>query len=393
MKRLPAVLAVLLALFAAVPVSAASERDAVFQRLLATPEDRALMLQYARLCVEARDYETAVATLERLVDLEPDSVDARYQLALAYFALGSDDVARYHLGILQRSGALSGDDLFRVMSYEAAIDRRSARNTFSGFTELGVARLTEQGVNRFTGSFSLTHRIDLGGPNKPEWVTRLRADVQGDAGNAVQQRKAFLLATGPTFRITGDRYGATLHPYLAFQRSRGNEVEVDRDQLGLGLAYENPLSAQWSVFAGVEGGRLRFNGPDVSGNYREGRIGVEWRPAANTGIRASVFGRRVTADVGYLSSDFRAARIDISQRIRPGGRSGDWLLSAHAQKGQEEFDYGRTDDIVQYGAAVKYFVLPEVYVETGADRYDRDSNFFGYDRVETTVSLKLGVEF
>ena len=76
---LPCFLAVALA---ATPVVAdlASDRTAVFQQLLARPNDRSLMMQYARLSVEARDYEAAVSTLERVLDTDPASVEARYRL-------------------------------------------------------------------------------------------------------------------------------------------------------------------------------------------------------------------------------------------------------------------------------------------------------------------------
>jgi len=59
------------------------QRDAVFQQLLEDPNDRDLMIRYAQLSVELREFEAAAATLERLVDQEPGNSVIRAELGIA----------------------------------------------------------------------------------------------------------------------------------------------------------------------------------------------------------------------------------------------------------------------------------------------------------------------
>ena len=91
MRFFPIVLAALMAV--APSASSGETRQELFDALFQKPDARDLMLRYARRVASEGDFEAAVATLERLVDLEPANQEARLELARAYFALGQNAVA------------------------------------------------------------------------------------------------------------------------------------------------------------------------------------------------------------------------------------------------------------------------------------------------------------
>ncbi|KKK63557.1 hypothetical protein LCGC14_2993080, partial [marine sediment metagenome] len=137
------VAAALFSALSAVPVIAetSAERQTLFQAMLRDPADPDLMLQYARQAVKEQDFEAAVATLERLIDRDPASVEARSELAAAYFALGANEVALYHFKILQGSDALTPDQQRQMARYADEAQDRNAKSSFSGFAQAGFAVL------------------------------------------------------------------------------------------------------------------------------------------------------------------------------------------------------------------------------------------------------------
>lgn len=389
---LPCFLAVALA---ATPVVAdlASDRTAVFQQLLARPNDRSLMMQYARLSVEARDYEAAVSTLERVLDTDPASVEARYELAQAYFALGSNEIAEYHLNILQKSGALTPAEAAEAQDYQAAITRRTAAQGFYGFVELGAARLTDGSESGPVASMGLTHILDLGDANQTLWITELNLDLI-DFGSATSSgQSAGSLTTGPAFRLTGDSFGPILRPYLTARVNDDDEITNDRTLLGVGATFEVPLSAQWSVFAGLEGGRAKYDTGNADGDYVETRLGAAWRPTRTTQVRASLLGREIDVGVNALDNDFRAVRLDYQQRFRPSFARHDWVLTAYAQTDTEDYKSRRDDDTDHVGAALRTFLTDDVYLEHEVRYYDRTSTVRRFNTDETMISIRLGWEF
>jgi predicted Zn-dependent protease len=149
--------AALLAASMVVPVAATaqsgsldSQRQAVFAQLIASPADRALMLAYARLSVQMRDFEAAAATLERFLDLDPGNTAARVELATAYFALGAYGVAQYHLAAAAASGGLTAEQAEQVARYRAETEARQAPHQITGGSRLaspGRARATRAGFS------------------------------------------------------------------------------------------------------------------------------------------------------------------------------------------------------------------------------------------------------
>lgn len=370
-----------------------AERDALFLRLKAAPTNDALALQYARMSVELRDYEAAVSVLERVLDRDPASVDARLQLAQAYFALGSYEVAQYHFTILQRSGALTPQEAQEAAAYRDATREGRQRQSLSGYVEIGAAHLSDLGETGTVGTLSLTHRIDMGGPTRRDWVTGIRIDLAEFGSGTPLGQTSGRITTGPIFSLNGDRFGPTLRPYLSFRAVDDDQVTEDRTSLGLGAVYDNALSANWSIFAGAEGGRITYNIPDVDGNYAEGRIGAVWALSNDTRLRATLFARTHDMDQPAFDSDEAALRLDMAHSFRTRLGPRDWVVSAFVQYDEEEFATTREDETRQIGAALRAYFTQDFYVEPQVQYFDRSSNVAGFEVDETLVSLSVGLEF
>jgi tetratricopeptide (TPR) repeat protein len=74
-----------------------AERDRIFAELLKDPTNADLNLRYAQISAKLGDVEGAIATLDRLLLINPDLTAARVQLGLLYTQIGSYDMARGYL--------------------------------------------------------------------------------------------------------------------------------------------------------------------------------------------------------------------------------------------------------------------------------------------------------
>ncbi|SLN29430.1 tetratricopeptide repeat protein [Oceanibacterium hippocampi] len=111
--------------------------DRAFQEVIADPTDLDKAFEFAAIAVQVGDLEAAIATLERMLLLNPDLPRVRLELGVLYFRLGSYILARHYF-----ERALEGDDVpsdvtERVNSYLAEIDRRTERSQFAGTAFFG----------------------------------------------------------------------------------------------------------------------------------------------------------------------------------------------------------------------------------------------------------------
>lgn len=73
------------------------QADALYQQLLAHPDDQDKTLAYARRAADLGDYEAAISPLERLLIVNPKSARLRLELGILYYMLGSNEVAKDYL--------------------------------------------------------------------------------------------------------------------------------------------------------------------------------------------------------------------------------------------------------------------------------------------------------
>jgi hypothetical protein len=373
-----------------------SQRQAVFAQLLAAPADRALMLRYARLSVQMRDFEAAAATLERFVDLEPGDVGARVELAIAYFALGAYDVARYHLAAAEASGALTAEQAARVARYDDEARGRDSVQSLSGEVAFGVGRTVEAEEEGPFGSLRLDWRIDMGGSNAAEWLTQMRHDTYRLDDFGFQGRTVTRLRTGPEFRLTGDAYGPRLQPYVELMRVRNTDPSISggSDTVAAGLAYQNPLDARWTAYADLGIGRGDPAESFIDDfDFAQVMAGIGFRPSRDTRIRGTLRWRGEE----YGTSDrvtLHSAQIDLLHTFRVDAIAlpRRWELRGTARVSDVEDDLSGDYSERLFGAGLRAFVTEDLFVEVQGARLSRDFGPF-FDTEETFYGLQIGWEF
>ena len=118
----------------ALPLQAATETDlqSAFDAMLADPANNELTAKYARVAIEAADYEAAIGALEGLLMMSPDLSRIRADLGILYYRLGSFGAARYHLNRALSEGQLTQGQATRAQEFLVRADETTSRHFFSG---------------------------------------------------------------------------------------------------------------------------------------------------------------------------------------------------------------------------------------------------------------------
>lgn len=389
---------------AAQTAAADTQRQAVFQQMLADPANRQLMRDYARLSVQARDFEAAAATLERLVDLEPNNTAARVELAVAYFALGSYAVAEYHLTAAQNSGTLSPAQSAQVARYRDEAQARNDGSEFSGRLQLGYAYADTTGEDGVFVNGSVDWRIDLGNADVTQWVTELAFSTYQPGDTSLNERTSARLRSGPEWRLTGDAYGPRLQAYGELGWFQNDSLlPGDYQSWGAGLSYANPINERFTVYADLTAGReVAIDDADADFDFHEFDLGVTYRPSRDTRFRLSgTVSQRTEVDASnpteFSEASVRLAAqhaFDVGWEYLPNR----WIAGAFAEAGQTEQSVGGvTTDFEEqsYGVWLRAFVFEDIYIETAAAQVHEDTISGGVTttREEMIYTVQVGWEF
>lgn len=384
--------------------SAGDARDAVFQQMLADPSNRQLMREYARLSVQARDFEGAAATLERLVDLEPNNTAARVELAIAYFALGSYAVAEYHLAAAQASGALTPAQAAEVARYQGEAQDREDGSDYSGRLQVGYAYADTSGEQGAFVNGSVDWRIDLGGPNVTQWVTEFAFSTYQPGDTSINSRSSGRLRSGPEWRLAQDAYGPRLQAYAELGWFQNDSLlPGDYQSWGVGLAYANPINERFTVYADLTTGReVARDAADPDYNFHDFDLGVTYRPSRDTRVRLSgTWGARNEVDSATPTEIVEASvRLAAQHAFDPGFAMlpNRWVVGAFGEMGQTDMTApGITTQIDEHsiGLWLRTFVFEDIYVETAVAQVNEDSLTGGITttREELIYTFQVGWEF
>lgn len=372
-----------------------ADRDAVFAQLLAAPADRALMLRYARLSVELRDYEAAVSTLERILDIDPGDTRARYELGIAYYALGSYEVARYHFGLAEQGGGLSAEERTALAAYTEGAGERLATSRWSGEVALGIVAARDADVTGQAGHVALRWAQDMNGPEIEYWLTDLVIRDLRFADDPASDQTRIRLRTGPWLSLQNDAYGAYLRPYFELGAERDGDGD-DVDHAAVGLQYRNTINAHWGVYADLGLGRAEETETGIGRDSWRLAIGASWRPARQTFVRGTLRVRADEADDGD-SVDSYGARLEAVHEFEVDWSASprDWRLAGFVQADWASYDGSsvREDTVTGAGARLRAFVYEDMFVEGSVSWFDRDSDNDSYDDTETLVGIMVGMEF
>lgn len=118
------------------------QTDEAFRQVLQQPQNLGQWSQYAKLLIEAGNYEGGIATLERLL-LEPDAApELRLDIAVLYYRLGSYSMAEAMLTQALADNRLQGDNRALAESLLADTRKRAKPSQLQGAVTLGVRHQT-----------------------------------------------------------------------------------------------------------------------------------------------------------------------------------------------------------------------------------------------------------
>ncbi len=402
------------------------EQQQLHEQLRVRPDDLNAMFAYAVVSIRLRDYEPAIATLERMLIYRDDLPRVKLELGSAYFRLGSYEVSRFYF-----DEALAGDPppdvKAKVEEFLTEINSRTKQSSFTGFASVGLVystnanlgpsdRLIEVfGVDAeldsdfveaddvgIRSSLRLSHVYDLQRPNDDIWITEgfftaLRFFEETD-GNL----DALLLKTGPRLALNDDSFGPKLRPFVdvSYIRSGGDFLYLSG---GGGAEYLNTLDEDTSLFATL-GGRYRDFTADRNNNDSVdiyALIGVEQRIATGTTLRGSVFGSRENARAGFESNFVFGGRIGAGYTYAPGISETlrqPWSLAAFAQVSGRWYDdpdpvvnpdVTRRDLDLRFGLSHLFRIADGWSLSVESSYFDRGSNIrnFRLDNFEAGVFI------
>lgn len=317
-----------------------ARQTALGAALSESPADLELMFDYALVSMQIEDYEQAIATLERMLIFNPDLPRVRLELAVAYFRLGVYDVARFYFeGVNATTPPPAVAD--RIAEFLTEIDRRTARDTFSGFLAVGPLYTTNANLGPtdrqiradILGGFGLlpadadaagdagvrlvtsaTHERDLGRPNDDAWITyagysalRFRREEDGDLD-------AVVFSTGPRFALDDEAFGAKARPHLSggFVRSSNAPLYAVG---GAGVDYSETLDPQLSLFGTLSAEWRDFEQQrdTFDGLYGALFAGVAFAPVRAREYRAAALVRSDRTAEDYTSSSEAGLRLSFTE--------------------------------------------------------------------------------
>ena len=399
-----AALALLTSPLVAQDADIATEREAAFQELLADPSNRLLMQRYAQLSVQMRDFEAAAATLERLVDLEPENVAARIELAIAYFSLGSYAVAEYHLSVAQASGALTPQQTARVARYQIESVDRGDGTELGGRIQAGLAYASDSEETGALLNAFASYRFDLGDANVTTWVIEAAYTNYQPDDNSRNARQAARLRTGPELRISGEAYGPRLQPYLQFEwLDRDPTLAIGYTSIAVGASYQNPINERVTAYADAQIGRADATETfGVDFEFHEASLGLTYRPSRDTRFRVTTWleEQREVDIASPATTNITGLRLSAEHSFNPAFSTlpNRWVAGGWAGFEQTDRDIAASLTEIEetsFGAFLRAFVFEDIYVETAVAQVLQDSVTGGFttETEESIVSVQLGWEF
>lgn len=400
------------------------EQERLLPRTLSAPGDHEAAFEYVRASMAARDYEAAIAGLERILFFNPGLSRAKYELGVLYAYLNSHEMAVRHF-----EDALEDPDLDPEVRKRIAFALPDSRKELQqsrwyGVLQAGIrynsnpSGVPGSGLIRSFGfDVPVFSTIGRGGDANVFALGQFRHiyDFQNQRGDlwetnilgyAARQFKFEQLsvgllevATGPRFAIApGTLPGWTIRPYAVAGVST-----LDKDfyssSAGAGVTLRIPVFA----FAHVEPG-LEWRHVDVR---NQALFGAAGQAVINTGSLFSaslaarvgltdwaifigrVFWRRNEGDSAVFSSDHfgaeAAVRVDFDPLFKDIGAR--WSVTPFVRYTQVKFDAAnpvidplvvRRDRQWRTGAQLDMPVTPTWGVNALVQYTRNDSNLSNY---------------
>ncbi|MEL6317927.1 MAG: hypothetical protein AAFR16_09870, partial [Pseudomonadota bacterium] len=342
---LSATLLSLAALLFAAPAEAQSKaelsarQEALYQDLLASPDDPRIMFEYARVSAELENFEGAISTLQRLLLFQPNNTAAKVELGALYFAIGSYTISEQYFREALAAPELDNSTRIRIGSFLAEIERRTATNRFEGEVILGAIASTNAGFSPSTSEFSavdggtitldsaeqedaglrlrvsLLHSYDLQRPNDDRWDTEIDFDGRVYEDSASLNFAAASIRTGPELSVDPSITGLKVRPF-AEAGVYSSDDRITFYTVGGGAEARAAFDDQWSASGEIRALWRAFAATEddqFDGVESRGVASLRYAPGRNLAFRATGLveredaqfsGGRSTAGGGQLSGVF-----------------------------------------------------------------------------------------
>jgi len=378
----------------AAPQAAASPQEAAraaaFARMFAAPTDRGAMLDYLRASLELRDFEAVIATLERLVALEPNNTQARQQLALAYFALGSNAISAEKLRPL--AGSADAQTAARAAPYLRAASDRAAPSAISGTASIGGTAASRARDASVETAITLAWRQDIGTAGTAQWLTDLAASARRHHDQGGQPTAStFALRSGPQFRIGPNAESPLARPFLVVTATR--DIHGNQElRYGAGGVLRARLGQRGGLIADLAFGALETQ-TNGRGTFVDIALGGSYRFSAATTVQV----RLAQQDQrGLLTPNQTAqqAKLDLWHSFRPSFSTvaRDWRLGAMVQRRtivSASRDYQET----MAGVMGRMWLTQQVYLDATLGQSRKDEGAPNAAQSTNWLTLRLSWEF
>ena len=360
-----------------------AEQQRLFDVLQQRPDDLDAMFNYAVVSIRLRDYEQAIATLERILIYRDDLPKVKLELGSAYFRLGSYEVARFYFDEVLDANP-PPELRARVEEFLAEIQRRSQQSRFAGSFNFGVVyssnanlgpsergvdvfgidaeldpQFVKQGDVGFRAGARLFHRYDLGRPNADAWISDAAIGTLHYVDETDGDLDVVAASTGPRLALSDKSTGPLIRPFVdgTYIRSGGDYLYSGG---GAGIEFEAPLDGDTLLFS-TAGARYRDYTSDEGENdgmiyYAE--AGAQHRFESGTILRGAAIGVRGDADEGF------ASRVELGAR----------LVAIHDYAPGVKIAAGQPWSITAFGTVIRrWYDDPDPGVDPNTTRHDLDA--------------------
>ncbi len=366
-------------------------QDLAFERMFAAPNDPQTILAYAAASADIRDFEAVAAALERLIALEPQNAQARFQLALAYFALGSNAMAEQQMQIAAQIGAKDPALMAKLRNYQDAAAQRRSHSQVTGYVRAGAVSSDTPSATLSDADFWLAWRQDLGSAQGNYWLTSFGA-TYGKSGDsaAVSNPYSVALRSGPVFALGTSRESTRVGLFGILTRESDIQGE-DLQRQGAGLSANFPVGER--IFLAAEASFGLLTAQDIAGQgwFVAQSVAATYRMNDRNALRA----RWMQEDRGNLSSregKQDRATIEMWHEFRPSFSSIDrnWRLVAQVSQGNSEVTGSESQD-TSGSLALRFWVSDQVFSYVSLSK--RQSSGASGTESATQLGLRLGWEF
>jgi hypothetical protein len=395
----------------------------LFDQMLADPDNLDLMFEYSLVSMRVEDYEAAISTLERMLIYRQDLSRVRLELGVAYFNLGSYEVAELYFDQVLADPSTPPDVAAKIARYKEVIETRTATSSFSLYASAGLtystnATLGPDDVIRLLGLpaqvvtggaeddfgarvlLNVTHVYDLQRATDDIWITD--AGFFGlqyfdeESGNVLFGR----IRTGPRLALDGQTFGPKLRPYAEVSYLHGDDDPV-YFSYGGGAQYFDTLTDQWSLFADQGLFWRNFDVGDRSDESTfvyEGLVGAAYVPARDLVLRGGLITERDWANASYNSNVEFGLRASAEYDYDSGLAFVDeqWTLSGYAEVRGRIFDEPeplvdpnttRRDLDLRAGVSNRFALQDGIGIRLDVDGLIRESTVDNFDLDNLSVTL------